>query len=87
VWWKGSKGAGRENMQIFGKWLILVGGVAVLLGVLLLISDRIPFLGKLPGDISIKRENFQLYIPITTSLVLSLLVTALFWIISRYRGK
>jgi hypothetical protein len=74
-------------MQIFGKWLILVGGVVVVLGVLLLIGDRIPFLGKLPGDISIRRENFQLYIPITTSLILSLLVTALVWMVSRYRGK
>jgi hypothetical protein len=74
-------------MQMLGKWLILFGSVAVLLGVLLLMSDRIPFLGKLPGDISIKRENVQLYIPLTTSLVLSLLVTGLFWIVSRYRGK
>ena len=74
-------------MQVLGKALILFGILAVLLGVLLQFSDRIPFLGKLPGDITLKRGNFQIYIPITTSVIISLLVSVLYWLLSRYRGK
>ncbi len=48
------------------------------LGVLLLFSDKIPWLGRLPGDISIKRENFTFYFPLTTCILLSLLLSLIF---------
>lgn len=74
-------------MQVFGKALILFGILAVLLGMLLQFSDRIPFLGKLPGDITLKRDNFQIYIPITTSVLISLVLSVAFWLVTRFRGK
>ena len=74
-------------MQVLGKTLVLTGGLIVLIGIVLMFSDRIPFLGKLPGDISIKRDNFQFYFPITTGIILSLLVSLILWVISQYKGK
>ncbi len=71
-----------------GKLLIGIGMGIVLLGVLLIALDRIPgfgnsfsWFGKLPGDISIKRENFSFYFPIATSIVLSILLSLLFYIL------
>ena len=71
-----------------GKLLIGIGMGIVLLGVLLIALDRIPgfgnsfsWFGKLPGDISIKRENFSFYFPIATSIVLSILLSLLFYIV------
>ena len=63
-------------MQPLGKMLVLMGGLILLVGVVLMFSDKLPFLGKLPGDISIKRENFQFYFPITTGIVLSVLLVS-----------
>lgn len=70
-----------------GKFLVVVGSVVVLLGVLLMFFDKIPFLGKLPGDISIKRENFRFYFPITTSIILSVVISLLLWLFSQFKGK
>ena len=71
-----------------GKILIGVGFGIVALGVLLVALDRIPgfgnslsWLGKLPGDISIKRENVSFYFPIATSIVLSIRLSLLFYIL------
>lgn len=72
----------------FGKIFIGIGLGIVALGLLFLLVDRIPGLGhafgwfgKLPGDISIKRENFSFYFPIGTSIVLSILLSLLFYFI------
>jgi uncharacterized protein HemY len=70
-----------------GKFLVVVGFVVVLLGVALMFFDKIPFLGKLPGDISIKRENFRIYFPITTSIILSVVISVLLWIFSQFKGR
>lgn len=74
-------------MQVIGKALIVVGATVLVLGVVLTFYDRIPFLGKLPGDISIKRDNIHVYIPIATSILLSLLVTVILLVVSHFRGK
>ena len=66
-----------------GKLLILFGVVLVLLGGLLLLAGRIPFLGRLPGDIVIRREHWSFYFPLTTSIVISLLLTLLFSLFGR----
>jgi hypothetical protein len=62
-----------------GKILIVFGCLMAALGVLLLFSDKIPWLGRLPGDISIKRENFSFYFPLTTCILLSLLLSLIFY--------
>ena len=69
----------------FGKILITIGIVFVGLGVLLLFSDRLSFLrmGHLPGDVIYRRGNFTFYFPIVTSIVLSLVLTLLFWVFGR----
>lgn len=66
-------------MQDFGKILMLIGLVLLVAGAALYFLKGIPFLGKLPGDILIKRENFTFYFPLATSLLLSLVLTLLFY--------
>jgi len=70
-------------MDSLGKMLILFGVVLALLGGLLLLADKIPFLGRLPGDIVIRREHRSFYFPLTTSIVISILLTLLFSLFSR----
>ncbi|MBH0202444.1 MAG: DUF2905 domain-containing protein [Nitrospira sp.] len=71
-----------------GKVFIGLGLGIVVLGVLLLVADRIPgfgnafsWFGKLPGDISLKRDNISFYFPIATSIVLSIFLSLLFYLI------
>ncbi len=68
--------------QSIGKILILIGLIIMAIGAVFVFSDRMPFLGKLPGDIRIERENFSFYFPLGTSILLSILLTAIVWIIS-----
>jgi hypothetical protein len=65
------------------KMLILCGVVLVLLGGALLLAGKVPFLGRLPGDIVIRRESWSLYVPLTTSLVISVVLTVLVAFFSR----
>ncbi len=65
-------------MSGIGKILILFGCLTAALGVILVLSDRIPWLGRLPGDIFIKRENFSFYFPLATCILLSLILSLLF---------
>ena len=60
-----------------GRALVVTGSVIVVVGLVLIFADRIPFLGRLPGDIIVKKRNFTLYFPIATGLVLSLVLTLL----------
>ena len=66
-----------------GKLLILFGALVVVIGVVMLFFDKIPFLGKLPGDIHVKKGNFIFYFPIVTSIVLSILLTIILNLIGR----
>ncbi len=65
------------------KLLILMGVVLLVLGGLLLLAGKIPFLGRLPGDIAFRRGNWGFYFPLTTSIVISLLLTLLFNLFGR----
>lgn len=66
-------------MQDLGKTIMIIGGVLLVIGAALYFQKSIPFLGKLPGDILIKKENFTFYFPLATSLLLSLLLTLFFY--------
>jgi len=70
-------------MTGLGKSLIILGLILTAVGFLLTFSGKIPLIGKLPGDISIERENFSLYLPLGTCLLLSLLVSLVFWLFRR----
>jgi len=61
-----------------GKMFILLGVFIILVGVLLLVGEKIPWIGRLPGDILIKKEKFTFYFPITTSILISIILTLLF---------
>ena len=64
-----------SNFSNLGKIILFIGiGIAVLGGIIFLLS-KIPFAGKLPGDISIKKENFSFYFPISTSIIVSIILT------------
>lgn len=65
------------------KYLIIFGVVLALLGGLLLVVGKIPFIGRLPGDIYIQKDNFTFYFPLATSLLISILLTLLFSLFSR----
>ncbi len=74
-------------MTAMGKILLIVGGVIVVLGLILIFSPHIPFLGKLPGDIFIKRDGFSFYFPIVTLLLLSALLTIIINVILHFTGR
>jgi hypothetical protein len=66
-------------MAPIGKFLIVVGLVVVGAGLLLLLSDKIPWLGRLPGDITIKRDNFTFYFPLATCILISVIISLILW--------
>jgi len=66
-----------------GRILIFIGVGIVALGLILTLVGRVPFLGRLPGDIVFRRGNFTLYFPLATSILLSLLLTVLLWLFRR----
>ena len=63
-----------------GRSLVIIGLVIVAAGLLISLGPRIPWLGKLPGDIYIKRESFSFYFPLATSVLLSLLLSFILWL-------
>jgi hypothetical protein len=71
------------EMQPLGRALMIVGIALVVAGLLLSFGGRIPWLGRLPGDISIERAGFRLYFPLATSVLLSLLVSGILWLLRR----
>lgn len=65
-----------------GKILIILGGILIVLGLLWPWLQQLPF-GRLPGDILIKREGFQFFFPLTTCILISILVTLIFWLLKK----
>jgi hypothetical protein len=61
-----------------GKILIFSGIALLVIGLILVLGDKIPWVGRLPGDIIIKRDKFTFYFPLMTSIIISLLLTLLF---------
>jgi hypothetical protein len=72
-------------MEVLARSLIVAGIVFIVLGLLLYLGPSLPVLGKLPGDIRIERPGLRLYIPITSCLLLSVVVSGLLWLFSRIR--
>jgi len=71
-------------MNQFGKPLIIMGLVLVAVGLLFTFSHKLPtWLGRLPGDINIKRDDFSLHIPLTTCLLISALLSFVMWLFKR----
>lgn len=68
-------------MQQLGWTLLAIGGLICTVGIGLLLAFRIPWLGRLPGDIRIEGEHFRFYFPIVTCIVLSLAVSGILWLV------
>jgi uncharacterized membrane protein len=66
-----------------GRLLIVLGLAVVALGVVLVVFGRVPGLGRLPGDFSIQHGNWAFYFPLGTSIVLSVVLTLVLWLIGR----
>ena len=66
-----------------GKLLIIVGLALVGAGLLVTFAGKIPFLGKLPGDIRIEKDNFSFYFPLASCLIISVIVSLLLWLFRR----
>lgn len=75
-----------QTLQPFGKLLIITGLIIFAIGILISFSDKIPFFGKLPGDIEIKKENFTFYFPIVTSIILSIIISLILYLINKFRN-
>jgi hypothetical protein len=68
-----------------GRMLLGVGALLAVVGILLIVAERFPGLriGRLPGDIAVERERWRLYFPLGTSILLSVVLTLLFWLFGR----
>jgi len=70
-------------MSDVGKLLIVFGLLIAAVGAILVFAGRLPWVGRLPGDISIQRGHWTFYFPLATSIGVSLVLTLLFWLIGR----
>jgi hypothetical protein len=71
-------------MQHLAKWFIILGVILVILGIVfLLFGHKLTWLGHLPGDIRIEKEHFRFYFPITTMILLSILLTVIIRLIQK----
>lgn len=74
-----------QDMHDVGKALLVLGLAIAGLGLLLWLSPRLPGLGRLPGDILIERDGFRFYFPLTSGLLVSAVLSVLFWLWGRFR--
>jgi hypothetical protein len=72
-------------MEPLGRSLVILGAVFAAVGLSLWLAPQIPYLGRLPGDIRIERPGFRLYLPITTCLLISAVLSLLAHLLSRLR--
>ena len=72
-----------DGIHSIGKFLVIAGVITIVLGGLLLLSGKIPWLGRLPGDIIVQRKNFTFYLPLTTSILLSVLLSFIVWLLGK----
>lgn len=69
--------------QLIGKYLILFGIALAAIGGIFLLAGKLPWLGRLPGDIIIKRENFTFYFPVATCILASIILSLVFYFFSK----
>ncbi len=70
-------------MGDLGKTIITIGIILVVVGLLMTLAGKIPGVGKLPGDILIKKENFSFYFPLTTCILLSIIVSVIMYFVGK----
>jgi len=68
-----------------GKWIIGIGAIIIAAGIIIyFFHDKLNWIGRLPGDIRIEKENFKFYFPIVTMILFSILATLILWIIRKF---
>ena len=72
-----------SEFSAFGKILIFFGIIMIVVGGLFLVGRKVPFIGRLPGDIAIQTKNFSFYFPITTGIIISIILSFIMWLFSR----
>jgi Protein of unknown function (DUF2905) len=72
-------------MVAVAKIIIILGIVLVVLGIVMYGVQKLPFGGKLPGDILIKRENFTFYLPLTTCIIISIVVSFILYLVGKFK--
>lgn len=70
-----------HDFSSLGKILVVIGVLTVITGIFIMFIGKIPFIGKLPGDIYIQKKNFTFYFPLGTSIIISIILSLLFWLI------
>jgi hypothetical protein len=73
------------GLEPIGRSLVVIGVFITILGAIMLLTPRVPWLGRLPGDIVIRGENATIYIPITTMLIVSVVLSVVLNVIGRGR--
>lgn len=72
-------------MERLGKTVVIIGILVVVAGIVIwLLGDKVRWLGKLPGDIRVERENFRFYMPVTTMILLSIILSAILWLVRQF---
>ena len=74
-----------SHPALLGRALLVLGLVLVVAGLWVLAGPKLPWLGRLPGDIAIRRDHFSLYVPLTTCLIASAFLSLVLWLIVRFR--
>jgi len=72
-----------QNMSELGKMLIVFGVILAVVGVILLLAPKIPWLGKLPGDFTYRGERFTFYFPLATCVLLSIILSLILYLFRR----
>jgi hypothetical protein len=67
----------------FGKILIFVGLLLAIVGFVFIYGNKVPFIGRLPGDIAIERKNYSFYFPVTTCILISIVISFILWFFSK----
>jgi len=67
----------------FGKVLIFIGLLLAIVGFVFIFGNKIPFIGKLPGDIAVERRNYSFYFPVTTCIIISVVISFILWLFNK----
>ena len=70
-------------MAEFGKILISIGLLLAILGVIFTFGNKLPFVGRLPGDIAVERKNYSFYFPVATCIIISVVMSFILWLFSK----
>jgi hypothetical protein len=71
------------GFTLMGKMLIIMGILLILIGIIMTAGPKIPWIGRLPGDIIIKKDDFSLYFPLTSCIIMSIILTFLFYLLRK----